>query len=49
MENMDKGITVPKWVPKSAKNNPNAAKFINPSLGFRCKKVSWPSVVRDPD
>ena len=43
MENMDKGVTVPKW----AKNTPNTPKFICPnclpkpkSLGFRWKKAS---------
>ena len=44
MENMDKGLTVPKMgADKSAENTPNAPKFICPncllkpkSLGFRC-------------
>ena len=34
VENMDKGLTVPKWVltaDSSAENSPNAPKFICPS------------------
>ena len=48
MENMDKGLTVPKWVLKdsSAKNTPNAPEFIyticlpNPkSSGFQLGRL----------
>ena len=48
MENMDKGLTVPKWVLKdsSAENTPNARKFIYPiflpnpkSCGFQLGRL----------
>ena len=54
MENMDKGLTVPKWVlivwPKIPQNL--SAQFVCPSpkvLDFNEKRLHWASVVRDPD
>ena len=54
MEN--KVLTVLKWVPKLAKNTPNAEKFISPNClpkpkvwEFDEKMHLWPAVVHDPD
>ena len=57
MENMDKGLTVPKWVlivqPKIPQMPQNlSAQFVSPSpkvLDFNEKKLHWASVVRDLD
>jgi hypothetical protein len=50
MENMDKGLTVPKWVLINlSKNTPNTPKFICPSpkvWDFDEKRHHWASVVR---
>ena len=56
MENMDKGLTVPKWVlivrPKIPQMPQNlSAQFVCPSpkvLDFNEKRLHWASVVRDP-
>ena len=55
MENMDKGLTVPKWVlivwlkiPQMPQNL--SAQFVCPSpkvLDFNEKRLHWASVVRD--
>ena len=55
MENMDKGLTVPKWVlivrlkiPQMPQNLP--AQFVCPSpkiLDFNEKSLHWVSIVRD--
>ena len=54
MENMDKGLTVPKWVliePKIPQMPQNlSAQFVWPSLkvmDFNKKRLHWASVVRD--
>ena len=55
MENMDKGLTVPKWVlivqPKIPQMPQNlSAQFVCPSpkvLDFNEKRLHWASVVRD--
>ena len=55
MENMDKGLTVPKWVlrvpPKIPQMPQNlSAQFVCPSpkvLYFNEKTFNWASVVRD--
>ena len=55
MENMDKGLTVPKWVlivwPKIPKMPQNlSVQFVCPSakiLDFNKKRLHWVSVVRD--
>ena len=52
MENMDKGLTVPKWVlivwPKIPQMPQNlAAQFVCPKvLDFNEKRLHWESVVR---
>ena len=54
MENMDKGLTVPKWVlivwPKIPQMPQNlSAQFVCPSpkvLNFNEKRLHWASVVR---
>ena len=54
MENMDKGLTVPKWVliiwPKISQMPHNlSAQFVCPSpkvLDFNEKRLHWASVVR---
>ena len=56
MENMDKGLTVPKWVlivwPKIPQMPQNlSAQFVCPSpkvLDFNEKRLHWASVVRAP-
>jgi hypothetical protein len=56
MENMDKGLTVPKWVlmvrPKIPQMPQNlSAKFVCPSfkvLDFNEERLYWVSVVREP-
>jgi hypothetical protein len=47
MENMDKGLTVPKWADSLAQKTPNALDFVCPiclpkpkSSGFQWKKAS---------
>ena len=55
MENMDKGLTVPKWVlivwPKIPQMSQNLfTQFVCPSpkvLDFNEKRLDWASVVRD--
>ena len=55
MENMDKGLTVPKWVlivwSKISQMSQNLfAQFVCPSpkvLNFNKKKLHWVSVVHD--
>ena len=58
MENIDKGLTVPKWVlivwPKILQMPKNlSAQFVCPNpkvLDFNGKRLHWASVVRDlPD
>ena len=57
MENMDKGLTVPKWVlivwPKIPQMPQNlSAQFVCPSpkvLDFNEKRLHWASVVRVKD
>ena len=56
MENMDKGLTLPKWVlivwPRIPQMPQNlSAQFVCPSpkvLDFNEKRLHWASVVRDP-
>ena len=51
MKNMDKGLTVPKWMLIVwTKITPNALEFICPSTkvqAFNDKKLHWASVVHD--
>ena len=57
MENMDKGLTVPKWVlivwPKIPQMPQNlSAQFVCPSpkvLDFNEKRLHWASVVREQE
>ena len=50
MENRDKGLTEPKWVPKIPQMPQNlSAQFVCPSpkvLDFNEKRLHWASVVR---
>ena len=51
MENMDKGLTVPKWVLIVPSKMPQnlSAQFVCPSpkvLDFNAKRLHWTSVVR---
>ena len=48
MENMDKGLTVLKWVLINWPNTQNAPKFIRSKVwNFNEKKFHWAFVVRD--
>ena len=48
MENMDKGLTVPKWVLINWPNTKNAPKFNSSKVwDFNEKKLHWAFVVRD--
>ena len=57
MENMDKGLSVPKWVlivwPKIPQMPQNLSdQFVGPSpkvWGFNEKRLHWASVVREQD